>query len=78
MLLPVHIFLVDPLCYERKCLSAIANQKMAPLMKAQAETAMQQLVLTLVLPSPLKNGGMMQVRARMPRIPPDTLISIKH
>lgn len=44
-------------------LSAITNQKTAPLMRAQADTAMQQLVLTLVLPSPLKNGGIMQVKA---------------
>lgn len=63
MLLPVHIFLVDPLCYESKSLSAIKTQKTAPLMRAQAETAMQQLVLTLVLPSPLKNRGIMQVKA---------------
>lgn len=45
------------------CLSLQSQTKeMAPVMRDQAETAMQQLILTLVLSSP-RNGDIVQVKA---------------
>lgn len=59
------------------CLSLPTQIKeMAPVMRDQAETAVQQLVLTLVLSSP-RNGDIVQVKARMTRAPPGALIFIK-
>lgn len=59
------------------CLSLPTQTKeMAPVMRDQAETAVQQLVLTLVLSSP-RNGDIVQVKARMTRAPPGALIFIK-
>lgn len=60
------------------CLSLPSQTKnTAPVMRYQADAAMQQLVLRLVLSFPLKNGDIVQVKASMTRAPPDALIFIK-
>lgn len=45
---------MEPMCYKGKSFPAIRKQITPPLMRDQAETAFQELVLTLVLPPTLQ------------------------